>query len=91
MTEVKLGTGSVLMWNIGKDGQQGILFQSMDKPAKIGSTPPEYSDVNNLKITPRDDDVFILCSKLESAQVLQEIVNIMVLHLSGRKVVNESR
>jgi hypothetical protein len=61
----------------------GILFRVYDSKHVINSKDPEFIAAPFL---PLDSDIVIWCVSLDSARVLQDMVNTLSLELNGRTV-----
>jgi hypothetical protein len=91
--ELSLGNGSVFISHIMKDNGggeivHGILFRVYDSKHVIDSKDPEFIDAPFL---PLDSDIVIWCSSLDSARVLQDVVNTLSLELNGRTVKDKDK
>jgi len=85
MIEVNLGIGKVFVSAIGgPDGRQGVLFRDEKDAHPIGSKDPEW-DIKD-KYWPKGSDVVVWCGKMESARILQDVVNTVILNLNSLTV-----
>jgi len=86
--EIELGNGLYFVSPvIDHDGKRGIMCRKSPTAYPVGSKDPNW--VEGTKYTPTDDDVFIWCENIESAHVLQNAVNAMMLQMSGFSVTDE--
>ncbi len=80
----ELGDGEYWIGAIeAENNMKGIMIRPAGKAYEIDSSDPKFES-NMSEVT--EDDMIIFCKNLESARVLQDAVNIMVLELNGRKV-----
>lgn len=73
--QITLGAGRVLVSHFtDEDGGRGLVFQQTDEDHPIGSSEGSSGEVLH---EPEDGEVYLKCTNLESALVLQAMINEM--------------
>lgn len=80
--EIILGNGCYLIQTVNRDGKIGILFQQTCEPHDVGNKGPDLP----AKYEPKKDDLIIWVENIESARVMQDQINILVLMSAGYKL-----
>lgn len=86
--EITLGTGKVFVGQVvrKKDGITGLLLRPVDTKHPVGEKDLDWK--NSTEYTIKDEDVVVWISCLESARVLQDRINIIVLTLNKCRVLD---
>jgi hypothetical protein len=85
--QILLGKGSYYISPVRTEDMHGLMCRFTEEEHPIGSKDPDWID--GKKYQPTEKDVFIWCGSLESARVLQDAVNGMILQMNGFKIIEE--
>jgi len=78
--EIELGKGMVDVAHFTMDGRHGVLLKPRKKHIEIGS---DNMEVKNSIYHPSEDDVVIWIDKIESGEVLSNIVELVNKYVTG--------
>ncbi len=79
------GDGHVFIGNIEIDGVNGVVISHSDISHDIGAKNPEWDD-KSTKYHPKEDDVLLMATTREGANVMQAMVNALCLIEDGFSV-----
>ena len=81
--ETAIGNGCVMIGSCERDGRVGLLLEQTCEPHDINSPAAETRAQPGKPFIPGENDGVIWIDGLAGARVLQDRINMIILHLEG--------